>query len=58
MDQKRNSVKDKDIIERQKKMKKEDLTQENLDEYIDCHADAISRSLFIYAGLNKGIKYI
>ena len=39
-------------------MKKSELAQEDVQNYIEAHSDAISRILFIYARLNTGIKYV
>jgi len=38
--------------------KKSDLTHDEIVNYIESHSDGLARVLFIYASLNKGIKYV
>ena len=38
-------------------MKQADLNDDDKENYIEVHADSLSRILFIYAKLNPGIKY-
>ena len=49
---------DTERLKRQGETKKKDLSQEDLDNYIESHSDALSRILFLYAKLNPGILYI
>jgi TBC1 domain family member 13 len=34
------------------------LTRDDITNYIESHSDALARVLFIYAKLNKGIRYV
>jgi len=52
------SLEDKNRLERQADTKKQDLKPEDVNNYIETHADVIHRILFIYAKLNPGIKYV
>lgn len=52
------SVEDKARLQRQADTKKADLKSEDINNYIETHADMLHRILFIYAKLNPGIKYI
>jgi hypothetical protein len=45
-------------LEMQHHTKKSDLTHEDIVNYIESHSDGLARVLFIYASLNKGIKYV
>ena len=49
---------DKQRLERQAEAKKSELKAEDINNYIETHADVIHRILFIYAKLNPGIKYV
>ena len=53
-----NSEEQMDRLEMQQRTKKADLTSEQVENYIEAHADALARILFIYARLNAGIKYV
>jgi len=58
LDPSRNSREDQERLEMQSHTKKGDLTQEDVNNYIESHSDCIARVLFIYASLNKGIRYV
>ena len=58
VDPDRNNGEDLDRLEMQAHTRKCDLSKEDRDNYIESHADAMARVLFIYAQLNKGIKYV
>lgn len=59
MDESRmKSQEDLDRLERQSDTKKADLKPEDTKNYIQTHADVLSRILFIYAKLNPGIRYV
>ena len=45
-------------LEKQQHTKKCDLNRDDIMNYIESHSDALARVLFIYAQLNKGIKYV
>lgn len=45
-------------LEMQARTKKSDLTQDDTTNYIESHIDCLARVLFIYAKLNKGVKYV
>ncbi len=42
----------------QARTKKADLSGHERVNYIETHADVISKILFIYAKLNRGVKYV
>jgi len=42
----------------QSKNKKADLDEHDRAAYIESHSDALARVLFIYAQLNKGVRYV
>lgn len=52
------SVKHWERLQRQAELKKSELTTEDRENYIETHADILSRILFIYAKLNPGIRYV
>lgn len=58
LDPSRRTSADMDRLEYQHKTKKADLSQTDLQEYIESHSDCIARVLFIYAKLNKAINYV
>ena len=58
IDPNRNSREDMDRLEMQLHTRKSDLSTEDVNLYIESHSDALARILFIYARLNKGIKYV
>lgn len=58
LDSNRTSMEDQNRLEMQAKTKKSDLTQDDLQNYIESHIDCLARVLFIYARLNSGIKYV
>jgi len=58
LDQTRNSKQDLERLEMQAHTKKGDLTQEDVNNYIESHSDCLARVLFIYASLNKGVRYV
>jgi hypothetical protein len=59
LDPKRNiTPQDKARLQRQYEIKKADLKSDDMNNYIETHADMLHRILFIYAKLNPGIKYI
>lgn len=45
-------------LEKQARTLKSDLTLEEKDNYIESHTDCLARILFIYAKLNRGVRYI
>lgn len=45
-------------LEHQQHTKKSELSREDVHNYIESHSDALARVLFIYASLNKGIRYV
>lgn len=45
-------------LEMQAQTKKSDLSTEDIANYIESHSDCMARVLFIYAKLNKGIRYV
>jgi hypothetical protein len=47
-----------EVLLKQAELKKFDLSIEDKKNYIETHADALSRVLFIYAKLNPGIRYV
>lgn len=58
VDPNRNDQADTTRLEKQMHKKKSDLSREDIENYIESHSDALARVLFIYAQLNKGIKYV
>lgn len=48
----------KEQLQKQAKTKKADLSGYERLNYIETHADVISKILFIYAKLNSGVKYV
>lgn len=48
----------KDQLKKQASTKKADLSGNERLNYIETHADVISKILFIYAKLNAGVKYV
>jgi TBC1 domain family member 13 len=58
LDRTRISSEDFDRLEMQAHTKKSDLSREDIANYIESHSDALARVLFIYAQLNKGIRYV
>ena len=54
----KTSKEDFDRLEMQSHTKKSDLTHDDIMNYIESHSDGLARVLFIYASLNKGIKYV
>ena len=57
LDSKQNTPENQDRLKRQDNLKKSEMNQDDLDGYIETHADNLTRILFIYAKLNPGIKY-
>ena len=45
-------------LQRQKSIKRSELTLEDKTKYIDTNGDQLSRILFIYAKLNSGVAYV
>ena len=45
-------------LERQQHVRKCDLSRDDITNYIESHSDALARVLFIYAQLNKGVRYV
>lgn len=58
VDPSRNSSEDFHRLEMQARTKKCDMSGEDAAAYIESHLDALARVLFIFAKLNKGIRYI
>ena len=58
VDPDRNKAEDVERLEMQSHTKKSDLSRDDIQNYIESHSDALARVLFIYAQLNKGIKYV
>lgn len=54
----RCSKEDLDRLEYQQHSKKADLTTDDVNNFIEAHADALARILFIYARLNAGVRYV
>ena len=54
------NVTEEDIarLEMQHRFKKSDLSNSDLELYIEAHSNVLSRILFIYARLNTGIRYV
>lgn len=48
----------KEQLRKQARTKKADLCGVDRANYIETHADVISKILFIYAKLNRGVKYV
>lgn len=48
----------RDQLRKQARTKKADLSGADRLNYIETHADIISKILFIYAKLNRGVKYV
>ena len=57
-DEKLNTEANKKRLELQADVKRADLKAEDVQNYIETHADVLHRILFIYAKLNPGIKYV
>mmetsp|Transcript_22594 Transcript_22594/g.22435 ORF Transcript_22594/g.22435 Transcript_22594/m.22435 type:complete len:211 (+) Transcript_22594:170-802(+) len=53
-----DSAKHWERLMRQAELKKSELNAEDKENYIETHADVLSRILFIHAKLNPGIKYV
>jgi len=51
-------MEDMNRLEMQARTKKADLTPDDNAKYIESHIDCLGRVLFIYAKLNKGIRYV
>ena len=58
VDPSRNSKDDIARLEMQAQTKKSDLSTDDIANYIESHSDCMARVLFIYAKLNKGIRYV
>jgi TBC1 domain family member 13 len=58
LDHNRISAEDFDRLEMQAHTKKSDLSRDDIAKYIESHSDALARVLFIFAQLNKGIRYV
>lgn len=58
LDQTKTSKQDIERLEKQAYTKKSDLSADDVKNYIESHSDLLARVLFIYANLNKGIKYV
>ena len=58
LDSRRISLTDFDRLEMQSRTKKQDLSEDDKANYIESHSDALARVLFIYAQLNKGVRYV
>ncbi len=58
VDPSRNSKDDITRLEMQAQTKKSDLSTDDIANYIESHSDCMARVLFIYAKLNKGIRYV
>jgi hypothetical protein len=58
LDRDRNTFQDLQRLEMQARTKKSDLTPDDVKYYIESHIDCLARVLFIYAKLNKGIRYV
>ena len=54
----KNSIEDMERLERQAHVRKCDLSRDDIANYIESHSDALARVLFIYAQLNKGVRYV
>lgn len=53
-----DTVKNWERLQRQAELKKSELNIDDKANYIETHADVLSRILFIHAKLNPGIKYV
>ena len=58
VDPSRSSKDDIARLEMQAQTKKSDLSTDDIANYIESHSDCMARVLFIYAKLNKGIRYV
>ena len=58
VDPSRSSKDDIARLEMQAQTKKSDLSADDIANYIESHSDCMARVLFIYAKLNKGIRYV
>ena len=58
VDPSRSSKDDVARLEMQAQTKKSDLSTDDIANYIESHSDCMARVLFIYAKLNKGIRYV
>lgn len=58
VDPSRSSKEDIARLEMQAQTKKSDLSTDDIANYIESHSDCMARVLFIYAKLNKGIRYV
>ena len=58
LDSSRIAAADFERLEMQAHTKKSDLLREDVENYIESHSDALARVLFIYASLNRGIRYV
>jgi len=58
VDPNRSSKDDVARLEMQAQTKKSDLSTDDIANYIESHSDCMARVLFIYAKLNKGIRYV
>lgn len=53
-----DTIKNWERLQRQAELKKSELNADDRQNYIETHADVLSRILFIYAKLNPGIRYV
>lgn len=58
VDPSKNSKEEVQRLEMQAQTKKSDLSADDITNYIESHADCMARILFVYAKLNKGIRYV
>lgn len=58
VDPSKNSQEEVKRLEMQAATKKSDLNPDDIANYIESHADCMARILFVYAKLNKGIRYV
>lgn len=58
VDRARTSKADIERLEKQAQTSRIDLTRDQLENYIDAHIDCLSRILFIWAKLNRGVSYV
>ena len=58
VDPSKNSQEEVKRLEMQAATKKSDLSPDDIANYIESHADCMARILFVYAKLNKGIRYV
>jgi hypothetical protein len=47
-----------DRLMRQAQSRKQDLSRDDIENYVESHSDALARVLFIFAKLNSGIRYV